>query len=167
MTLKTEKQKRSTIVRQNVLIELRAIRKEYPRSSRLFQLWRSVLDKTNKDEGITRAEIAAAFYPKTYDENYDRAIYLAKELITHFQTWRRNKSVVLHALKDSKLGVWVYCNLQKAKDLEKTQEHRSRIIQGLIDADRRDLELIRQYPKKRKRLAEVLLEEEMLTYYGS
>jgi hypothetical protein len=162
---KTEKQRESTVVRKKVVIELRAIRKEYPLSSRFFQLWRSVIDRTNADDGITRAEVAAAFYPNAYNENYDRAIYLAKELITHFQTWKRNKSVVLKALRKNRL--WIYCNLQKVKELEKTEEHKKKVIQGLIDIDKRDLEILRLQPRRRKRLAEILLEEETLQYYGS
>ena len=122
------------------------------------------MERSSREEGITRAEIAASFYSKVYEQNYDRALYLAKELISHFQKWKRNKSVVLRAAKDPDSRVWFYYNLKKPIELEKRTEANHTIIQGLVDADRRDLEILKLHPRRRRRLAEILLEEETLGY---
>lgn len=161
---RTNKQKRATVIRDERVLVLKAVKKEYSQSSKRFHLFKHFVSKMTLDEGMTKAEIAKALYSQVFSINYDRAIHLATELIREFNRWKKNKSAVLKGIYDKQLGVWVYYNMKKAKEHAPLESAKERIIQGMYDADQRDLEILKMNPRRRKRLAEILIEQEEMHY---
>lgn len=161
---RTNRQKRATIIRDERVLVLKAVRKEYPQSTKRFHLFKHFVSKMVIDEGMTKAEIAKALYSQVFSINYDRAIVLATLLIRQFNRWKKNKAAVLKGVYDKQLGVWVYYNMKKPIEHKPLEQAKKKIIQGMFDADQRDLEILRMNPRRRKRLAEILIEEEDLRY---
>jgi hypothetical protein len=162
MTIMTEKQESATILRQKVILELRAIARNYPNSSKFFHIFMATLERNLPVDGISRGELAAGLYPKIFAKNYDRAKYLARELLLHFAAWPRNKATVVKAQVVDVEGhgkCWLYFAMKK-KHFIKVQSRKKQIVNGLMQSDMRDLEKLRLSPYRKKKLAEILIAEE-------
>jgi hypothetical protein len=57
---------KKTLLRQEIVAELRAVIERYPKSSKMANLQTAVVFRTTPELAISSAEIAAAFYPESF-----------------------------------------------------------------------------------------------------
>lgn len=78
----TEAEKRHMLLREEVVAELRGVIERYPvvavTGSKISNLRTAVLHRTTPELGVSKAEVAKAFYPERFEKDYFSGCFLAR-----------------------------------------------------------------------------------------